>query len=93
VLLVDKAIVGPWIAAKTQMIWRPEGSETIGLEHDGDIVAGAWYEDWNSVSVVTHIAIDGPITSAYLATIYDYPFNQLRVEKIIAFFCYAQIFM
>ena len=83
-LIVDKSIVGPWIARKTQMIWKPEGSQTIGWMRDGEVVAGVWYDDWNGISVVTHIAIDGPITSEYLATIYDYPFNQLQVEKIIA---------
>ena len=83
-LVLDKAIVGPWIAQQTRMIWKPEGTETIGLERNGEIVAGVWYEDWNPQSITTHIAITGPITKHFLAVIFDYPFVQLGVQKIIA---------
>ena len=83
-ITLDKSIVGPWIALKARMIWKPEGSETVGLTKDGEIVAGVWYEDYNSQSVVTHIAITGRLTRRFLNVIFDYPFVQLGVEKIIA---------
>ena len=83
-LVFDKTIVGPWIAKQTQMIWKPEGAQTIGLEKDGEIVAGVWYDDFNPQSIVTHIAITGKLTKRYLQVIFDYPFMQLCVQKIIA---------
>ena len=83
-LVLDKSIVGPWIAGQTKMIWKPEGAQTVGLERDGEIVAGVWYEDWNPQSVVTHIAIAGTITKRFLHVIFDYPYTQLGVQKIIA---------
>ena len=66
------------------MIWKPEGAQTIGLEKDGEIVAGVWYDDYNQQAVTTHIAITGGITKEYLRVIFDYPFMQLGVQKIIA---------
>ena len=83
-LVLDKTVVGPWIASHTDMIWKPEGTETIGLEKDGEIIAGVWYEDWNPQSIVTHIAITGRLTKRFLRVIFDYPFTQLGVQKIIA---------
>lgn len=83
-LITDKTIVGPWIAQQTRMIWKPEGTQTIGWAKDGEIVAGVWYEDWNPQSITTHIAISGPISKRFLAVIFDYPFVQLGVQKIIA---------
>jgi RimJ/RimL family protein N-acetyltransferase len=83
-ICTDKSIIGPWIAKQCAMIWKPEGTETIGLLSSGEIVAGVWYEDWNPQSIVTHIAVSGRLTKHYLKVIFDYPFMQLRVQKIIA---------
>jgi RimJ/RimL family protein N-acetyltransferase len=65
------------------MIWTPENSQAIGLTKDGELVAGVWYEDFNKKSVTCHIAITGQMTKQYLAIIFDYPFVQLGVDKII----------
>lgn len=83
-IVTNKSIVGPWIAQQTRMIWKPEGVESIGWESNGELVAGVWYEDWNPQSITTHIAIAGPITKTFLSVIFDYPFVQLGVQKIIA---------
>lgn len=66
------------------MIWKPEGAEAIGWMKDGEIVAGVWYEDFNPQSITTHIAISGALTKRFLSVIFDYPFMQLGVQKIIA---------
>ena len=83
-IFTNKDVVGRWIARHTDMIWRPEGSETIGLIHNGELVAGVWYDDFNRQSVITHIAIKGVINRTFLKIIFDYPFFQLKVNKIIA---------
>ncbi len=83
-ILCDKSIVGPWIAFQANMIWRPEGSETIGLVRNGNVVAGVWYEDYNRQSVVAHIAIAERLTPWFLHVIFHYPFIRMGVQKIVA---------
>ena len=83
-LIYDKSIVGPWIAQQTHMVWKPEGAQTIGLDRNGEIIAGVWYEDYNHQSIMTHIAINGRINSWFLHVIFHYPFVQLALQKIIA---------
>ena len=82
-LCLDKDIVGPWIAWHCNMMWTPDNSTAIGLLKDGELCAGVWYEDYNKVSVMCHIAITGRMTPKYLNVIFDYPFVQLGVEKIV----------
>jgi L-amino acid N-acyltransferase YncA len=65
------------------MVWTPENSECLGWEVDGKLQAGVWYEDMNAVSVMAHIAITGRIGKKFIRAIFDYPFNQMRVEKIL----------
>lgn len=65
------------------MIWTPENSTTLGLERAGKLVAGVWYEDYNQQSVMAHIAIDGRIDREFLFAIFDYPFRQLGVRKVV----------
>lgn len=79
----DKSIIGPWIAKELDMVWTPENSATIGLIKDNEVIAGVWYEDFNGRSVTCHIVIKGKINSQFLAIIFDYPFIQLGVSKII----------
>ena len=48
-------------------------------------IGGVAYADWNGVNVVAHIASDGSrqwMSKRFLWTIFDYPFNQLKVNRI-----------
>ena len=57
----------------------------IGLECDGELVAGVVYELHTGPNVLTHIASDGSrawITPAYLGAIFRYPFVQLGCTRI-----------
>ena len=75
--------VGEWVAKRIQGGYFAERSNALGLERDGEIVAGVIYQDWNHKSIVCHIAVDGRLTPAFLAAICDYPFNVCQVDKII----------
>jgi RimJ/RimL family protein N-acetyltransferase len=75
--------VGQWVAKRIQGGYFEGRSEAIGLERDGELVAGVIYENWNHRSIWCHIAIEGRLTPEYLAAIFDYPFNTCQVEKII----------
>ena len=83
-ILTDKTILGPWIAQRCNAVFTPDNSSTIGWVKNGNITAGVWYEDYNQVSVTTHIAVEQPLTRRYLNVIFDYPFKQLGVKNIIA---------
>lgn len=59
----------------------------IGLERDGEIIAGVVYCAHSGPNVITHIASDGTrawLTPAYLGAIFRYPFMQLRCARITA---------
>jgi RimJ/RimL family protein N-acetyltransferase len=83
-LTFDKDLVGQWVARHTSSTFTPENSSCIGLlDKDGQLIAGVWYESYNKVSIMAHIAIQGRINREFLFTIFDYPFVQLGVNKII----------
>jgi RimJ/RimL family protein N-acetyltransferase len=83
-LVVGKEVVS-WIARRTNE-FGSFGTETgIGWVKSGEIVAGVAYADWNGPNVVCHIASDESrkwLTREYLWTIFDYPFNQLKCDRI-----------
>ena len=48
------------------------------------MVPGVIYENWNGVSCVCHIAVEGLLTPQYLWAIFHYPFVQGGLRKMIA---------
>jgi RimJ/RimL family protein N-acetyltransferase len=75
--------IGHWVAKRVEGGYFEERSQAIGLCKDDEIIAGVIYENWNRKSIWCHIAIEGRMTGAYLAAIFDYPFNVCQVDKII----------
>ena len=74
-----------WVAKRTNEFGGFGTDIGIGWMRGGLIVAGVAYADWNGPNVVCHIASDGRrhwATRQYLWTIFDYPFNQLKVKRI-----------
>ena len=80
--IVNGPRVGLWVTEQTQGGFDPQRSVAIGLERDGELVAGTVHENWNGVSVMCHIVWQH-VTPAYLAAVYDYPYNVAKVDKII----------
>lgn len=78
----DPARVGAWMQTQGAGYWR-EGSTCIGLEREGELVAGTMYDGFNGASILAHIAIRGPITRRWLWCIFAYPFLQLACRTII----------
>jgi RimJ/RimL family protein N-acetyltransferase len=82
-LIFDASIVGPWVSEKTGGTWCAGRGQAIGKLTDGKLVAGVLYEDFNGANVVCHIAGEGQWADRrFLAVIFDYPFNQLKVRRI-----------
>lgn len=82
-ITTDKNYVGPWMAKELDMVWTPENSTAIGWVEENELVGGVWYEDYNGKSIACHIVLKKPINRRFLAIIFDYPFIQLGVSKII----------
>jgi RimJ/RimL family protein N-acetyltransferase len=81
--IVQGAEIGHWVAERVQGKYFADGSQAIGLERDGQIIAGVIYENWNQASIVCHIAVEGRMTKGYLKAIFAYPFEFCKVKKII----------
>ena len=82
-ICLDKERVGRYVAKHCQMVWTTENSESIGLLKGKELVAGVWYEDFNQKTITCHIAITGRMNREYLGIIFDFPFVQLGVDKIV----------
>lgn len=80
--------IGPgvveWVARQTNEYGSFNGGQGIGWTRGGELIAGVVYSDWNGVNVVAHIAGKGTnwLTRQYLAVIFDYPFMQLKSNRI-----------
>ena len=81
--IVSSADVGHWVAKRVDGGFFEGRATAIGLKRNDEIIAGVMYENWNHKSIWCHFAIEGQLTPAYLAAIFDYPFNICQVEKII----------
>jgi RimJ/RimL family protein N-acetyltransferase len=87
-LTFDASIVGPWVSQKTGGSWCEGRGQAIGKLVDGQLVAGVLYEDFNGANVVCHIAGEGKWADRqFLAVIFDYPFNQMKVRRITVPVC------
>ena len=82
ILAHNHSRVGGWIQSHGGGFYR-QGSKCIGLEKNGELVAGVLYDYDNGASIYAHIAVTGRLTREYLHVIFDYPFRQLRANVII----------
>lgn len=78
-----------WVARRTNEFGNFGAAQGIGLQiytqfERWRIIAGVAYAEFNGKNVVCHIAAEGRdwATRQYLWTIFDYPYNQLKVDRI-----------
>jgi RimJ/RimL family protein N-acetyltransferase len=65
-----------------------QGMRGIGLERDGELVAGILYEGWNFQSIWAHIAADPGsnwLNKEYLRFCCNYPFKTCKVNMILGY--------
>ena len=84
-LMLDPAVVGPWVAWKVDTALCDRMSAIGWLNGDGALTAGVVYDHFTGASVAATIAIEGRLPRKFLRVIFDYPFNQLQVKKILAY--------
>lgn len=84
-LVFDNYRVGEWVCQRTGGSYA-EGT-AIGLEENGELIAGVLYDHYNGKSIAMHVAAEGKrwMTREYLWTCFHYPFVQLGVKKILGF--------
>lgn len=56
----------------------------VGLEENGELIAGVVYDYWNGASICMHVAGIGKrwLTREYLWYCFHYPFEELKVRRI-----------
>lgn len=62
-----------------------ENMKSLGLERDGELVAGVLYEGYNGPNVWMHVAaVPGRrwMNRDYLWYCFHYPFNEMNVQRI-----------
>lgn len=85
-IVFDRDRLGPWVAERTGGTYYKDSGQTIGLERNGSLVAAALYDNCTGRSVQMHVASDGTsrwMTREFLRVCFDYPFNQLKVNKVM----------
>ena len=75
--------VGRWMHQHGAGQWR-DGATCIGLERDGEIIAGTMYDWFNGASIYANIVIVGSVTREFLWFISYYPFVQLGAKVVLA---------
>ncbi len=77
--------VGIWVGEKAKTPWT-WACQAIGWERDGQLVAGVMYDTFTGASVCMHSRVESPhkVSRTWLAAIFDYPFNQLRLKRVTA---------
>lgn len=78
----DPNRIGEWVAAKNAGIWKTDQMIGIGLERNGELVAGTMYENYLGRSICMHTAIDR-LTRDFLWYSFYYPFIELKVNKVL----------
>jgi RimJ/RimL family protein N-acetyltransferase len=85
-VIVTGEHVCEWVAPRTGGQYYKGSGSGIGLEKDGELIAGVLFDNYTGRSVQMHVAaIPGRrwMTKEYLRVCFDYPFRQLGVCKII----------
>jgi RimJ/RimL family protein N-acetyltransferase len=64
------------------------GMKGLGLERDGELVAGVVYEGFNGKNVWMHVAAEPGakwMTREYLRYCFHYPFNEMGVQRVTGY--------
>lgn len=59
-----------------------ENMTALGLERDGELIAGVIYEGFNGHNIWMHCAIPGRLTREFIRACFHYPFVQLGCKRV-----------
>jgi len=79
------AEVGRWVCSRIGGSFDASSATAIGLERDGELIAGVVFDHFNGRSISMHVAGEGGhwMTRGYAKACFGYVFNQLKVKKVI----------
>lgn len=77
--------VGRWVCERTGGTYSGADSVAIGLEEQGELIAGVLYDHWNGKSIAMHVAGIGSrwMTRQFLWFCFDYAFNHAGADKVL----------
>ena len=81
--LIAGTPVVSWIVGRGECFAPGSGATGLGWVKDGKIVAGVMYEEFTEASIHATIVVEEQMMKGFVHKIFDYPFNQLGVDKII----------
>ena len=86
-MLTNSKTVVDWVAARVGSIPNPNDSVAIGQVSGDHIVAGAYYDRYTGRSITITVAVEKGthVAKDFLRAIFQYPFNQLGVERLVAY--------
>lgn len=81
----NNKIHGALIAAASETAYNPTTHHVISRSRDGKLLGGVIFTSFTGSSIGMHVAGFAPrwINSNMLWITFDYPFNQLKVSKVI----------
>ncbi len=82
-IVFDAQRIGQWVFDRTGGKYDATTSTAIGYEVDGALTVGVVYDMFNGRSVCMHVAAEKPVTRDFTRVCFDYPFNQLKVSKVL----------
>lgn len=86
-LISDLYKVGKWVSEKTECVVTPHTAAIGWQNEDGEITCGVIYDHFTEQSIVGTLAIKkgAMVPKQFIWAMFDYPFNQLGVGKVIAY--------
>ena len=84
-MIVHGPEVVEWVSRHSEGSGRFDNAQGIGRVVDGQLVGGAVFNDYTGPNICMHVASDGSrrwINRELLRVCFDYPFNQLGVDRI-----------
>lgn len=84
-IVCDAERIGLWVSDRMG-VRQWSAPSAIGLERDGELIAGVVYDYFNGASVCMHVAASVPhwLDREFLWFAFFYPFEQLGVRRITA---------
>lgn len=83
-IIANAARVYEYVSSKTD-VQLYAGIKGIGLERDGELIAGVLYEGYNGKNVWMHVAAEPGgrwLTREFLRVCFAYPFIQLGCDRV-----------
>jgi RimJ/RimL family protein N-acetyltransferase len=85
----ERRRVGEWVRERVALSqgWG-EWYSAIGLERDGELVAGVVYNYYSVYDIAMHVASDGSrrwMTKDFLRAVFSYPFVQLGCKRVTGY--------